>query len=162
MNLKTKWDFLLHVLEIALLQIQVMGMLPVCMELFPMITAAFSRKMSSIFMYRMYQVILPTHILLCQTFHLFFSWQNTEVVCCQHLCSWNGDPFVFRLGWDFFLLGKDTHTILCLCLGLLSPAKAAERSRSASQATDQRGHRASAALVPVVGTTFNLPALALH
>lgn len=62
----------------------------------------------------------------------------------------------------FFLLGKDTHTILCLCLGLLSPAKAAERSRSASQATDQRGHRASAALVPVVGTTFNLPALALH
>lgn len=114
MKFKTKWDFLLHVLEIAILQVRVMGIFPVCEELFPMITAALSRKMSSIFTHRMYQVILPTHILLCQTLHLSCGWQKAQESCLLptplQLKWW---PLCFQMGLMvlFFFVGKDLDAI---------------------------------------------------
>lgn len=114
MKFKTKWDFLLHALEIAILQVRVMGIFPVCEELFPMITAALSRKMSSIFTHRMYQVILPTHILLCQTLHLSCGWQKAQESCLLptplQLKWW---PLCFQMGLmvGFFSVGKDLDAI---------------------------------------------------
>lgn len=114
-----KWDFLLRTLEIAILQVRVMGTFPVCEELFPVITATFRRKMSSIFTHGMYRVILPTHILLCQTFHLSCSGRRYKThVCCHHQRSRNGDPFVSRRSWDFSSWGKHGWDSWLLSLSL--------------------------------------------
>lgn len=107
MNFKTKWDFVLHALEIAILQVRVMGIFPVCKELFPVITATFSRKMSSIFTRRMYRVILPTRILLRQAFHFSGSWQKAQeqrlLPTPAELKWW---ALCFRPRLRFFFLGK--------------------------------------------------------
>lgn len=105
MNLGTKQAFILCVLEIALLQIGTMQTFPACKEQFPMITAAVCRKTFSVCTGRTYQTILPIYIPLCQICHLFFSTGRTQkVLPAQSI--WNGDLFIFCLGWDDLSLGK--------------------------------------------------------
>lgn len=38
--------------------------------------------------------------------YLAIGRRHKSHACCQQCCSWNGDPFAFRRGWDLFFLGK--------------------------------------------------------
>lgn len=88
-----------------MLQVRVMGIFPVCEELFPMITATFSRKMSSIFTYRMYQVIFANSYSSLSNISFILQLAEGAASAAETVTP------LFPDMAEIFLLGKDVDAL---------------------------------------------------